>query len=323
VSTRLLCVLLLSASVLFCSTGLAQEAKKFHIGLLRADVPEDFVEAFRQGMRELGYVDGKDFVLEQRYADGQFDRLPEFAAELVRLKPDVIVTSSTPAMLAAKRATTSIPIVVAASGDPVASGAVAALSHPGGNITGLTIMTEELAMKRLELLKETVPRISHVGVLWNASNPIWAGVMRRIKETAPRIGLRPEIVKMNRPDELEKALAQVEKSHSDALLVLEDAALRGKANRIIEFAGKAQLPAIYGEKHWVSAGGMMSYGPNFAEMFRRAALYVDKILKGAKPGDLPVEQPTKFELVVNLKTAKALGITIPESILLRADEVIR
>jgi putative ABC transport system substrate-binding protein len=225
--------------------------------------------------------------------------------------------------MAAKRATNTIPIVIAASADPVASGFVASLAHPGGNITGLTLMNDELAIKRLEILKDTVPRISRVAVLWSTSNPTYARMIEKIKAAAPLIKLQVEVVKVASPEGLEQALSEVKKSHADAMFVFEDPVFRASSAQIVEFAAKNRLPAVYGGSEFVHAGGLMSYGPSHAEMFRRAAGYVDRILKGAKPADLPIEQPTKFELVVNLKTAKGLGITIPQSILLRADEVIR
>lgn len=293
-----------------------------HIGFLRAEAPDRLLDAFREGMRSAGYVEGKTVLIEAVWAEGKLDRLPDLAAELVRRKVDVIVTASTPATLAAKHATSTIPIVIASSGDPVASGIVASLAHPGGNITGQTLMLEEIAIKRLELLKEAVPRISRVGVLWSASNPVYVRIVRELELAAPRLKLQVHVVPVHDLGELDRALAHVSSSRCDGLYVFEDPVFRSN-RKVLDFAASAQLPAVYGGSEFVTIGGMMSYGPNTSEMFRRAADYVDRILKGAKPGDLPIEQPTKFELAVNLKTARALGLTIPDSILLLADEVIR
>ncbi len=300
-----------------------QATKVFHIGFLRPDAPDFLLDAFREGMRDLGYVEGKNFVIEQRWASGHYDELPALADELVQMNVDIIVTSATPGAMAAKHATNTIPIVIAASADPAASGVVASLARPGGNITGLTLMLDEVAIKRLEILKETVPRISRLAVLWSTSNPTHAPLIEKIKVAVPLIKLQLEVVKVASPERLDQALSEVKKSHADCMFVFEDPVFRASSAQIVEFAAKNRLPAVYGGSEFVHGGGLMSYGPSHAEMFRRAAGYVDRILKGAKPADLPIEQPTKFELVVNLKTAKALGITIPQSILLRADEVIR
>jgi putative ABC transport system substrate-binding protein len=321
---RALGILFLTLVALSPTMSMGDQATKvFHIGFLRPDAPDFLLDAFREGMRDHGYIEGKNIVIEQRWASGHYDELPALADELVRLNVDIIVTSATPGALAAKRATNTIPIVIASSADPVASGLVASLAHPGGNITGLTLMSDELAIKRLEILKETVPRISRAAVLWSTSNPTYTRMIEKIKAAVPLMKLQVEIVKVARPERLDPALSEVKKSHADSMFVFEDPVFRANATRIVEFAAKARLPTVYGGSEFVHAGGLMSYGPSHADMFRRAAGYVDKILKGAKPGDLPIEQPTKFELVVNLKTAKALGLTMPESILLRADEVIR
>jgi len=300
-----------------------QATKVFHIVFLQPDAPDFLFDAFREGLRDLGYIEGKNIVIEPRWASGHYDEVPALADELVRMNVDVIVTSATRGVMAGKRATNTIPIVIAASSDPVASGVVASLAHPGGNITGLTLMLDELAIKRLEILKETVPRISRVAVLWSTSNPTQAPLIEKIKAAAPLIKLQLEVVKVASPEGLDQALSEVKKSRADSMFVFEDPVFRANSERIVEFAAKNRLPTVYGGSEFVHAGGLMSYGPSHADMFRRAAGYVDKILKGAKPGDLPIEQPTKFELVVNLKTAKAVGIAIPQSILLRADEVIR
>jgi putative ABC transport system substrate-binding protein len=235
---------------------------------------------------------------------------------------DVIVTASTPAALAAKRATSTIPIVIASSGDPVAGGLVGSLAHPGGNVTGQTIMLEEVAIKRLELLKEAVPSLSRVAVLWSASNPIYAPIVKDIEGAAPRIGVQVRIIPVRGPDEIDAALARIKATHCDGLYAFEDPVFRS-SRKVLDFAASARLPAVYGGSEFVTNGGMMSYGPDTSQMFRHAAVYVGKILKGARPGDLPIEQPTKFHLAVNLRTARALGIQIPDAILVRADVVIR
>jgi ABC-type uncharacterized transport system substrate-binding protein len=324
VTRRVLGILLLALVALSPTASMGEQATKvFHIGFLRPDAPDFLLDAFRDGLRDLGYIEGKNIVIEQRWASGHYDKLPALADELVRMKVDIIVTSATPGAMAAKRATNTIPIVIASSADPVASGIVASLAHPGANITGLTLMNDELAIKRLEILKETVPRVSRVAVLWSTSNPTYARMLENMKAAAPLIKLQLEVVKVASPEQLDQALSEVKKSHADAMFVFEDPVFRANSSRIVEFAGKNRLPTVYGGSEFVHGGGLMAYGPSHADMFRRAAGYVDRILRGAKPGDLPIEQPTSFELVVNLKTAKALGITIPQSILLRADEVIR
>jgi len=314
-------LLFLAASV--SNAAIAQQPTKIpHIGLLRAESPDHLFYAFREGLRTMGYVDGESIVIDQRWAHGYLDRLPELANELVRLNVDVIVTASTPATLAAKHATNTIPIIIASSGDPVASGAVASLAHPGGNVTGQTIMLEEVAVKRLELLKEAVPKISRVAVLWSASNPVYVGIVKQLRTVAPRVKVQLLVIAVHSPDELDQAFAQIKRQHCDGLYVFEDPVFRSNG-KVIDFAATAKLPTVYGGREFVTAGGLISYGPNTAEMFRHAAVFVDKILKGAKPGDLPIEQPTKFELAVNLKTASVLGLVLPQSILLRADEVIQ
>ena len=322
-TARKLALSMLALVALLPGGSLAQQQTKLpHIGFLRAEAPDALFDAFRDGMERLGYVDGKTVVIEQRWANGYLDRLAQLATDLVRLQVDVIVTASTPGVLAAKHATTSIPIVIASSGNPVKTGIVASLARPGGNITGNTLMIEEIAVKRLELLKEAVPRISRVAVLWSSGNPVYAPIVREIEAAAPRIKVHTQVIAVQNPAQLDHALAQVRKSGCDSLYVFEDPVFRS-SGKVIDFATKKRLPAVYGGREFVVMGGMLSYGPDAAEMFRHAAVYVDRILKGAKPEDLPIEQPTKFELVVNLKTAKALGITIPQTILLRADEVIR
>ncbi len=279
-------------------------------------------EAFRHQLRELGYVEGQNIVIEYRWAEGRAERLPDLAAELVSLKVDVIVAGGTPAPLAAKHATGTIPIVMAAAGDPVGSGLVASLAKPGGNVTGLSARSPELAGKRLQLLEEVVPGLSRVVVLWNAANPYAALVVRETEAAARMLAVQVQFLEVRGPDDFETALPAVMKGRPDALILVEDPLTFRYRMRVADFAVRNRLPATYGYKEFAEGGGLLTLGPNLADMYRRAALFVDKILKGAKPADLPVEQPTKFELVLNLKTAKALGLTIPPSLLQRADQVI-
>ena len=313
----------------------AEPAGKVHrIGFLSPSSPSDpervaspFGErglaAFRQGLRDLGYVEGQNITIEPRWAEGRFERLPDLATELVRLKVDVIVSVVTQASLAAKNATRTIPIVMVAAGDPLGSGLVANLARPGGNVTGPSSMYADLAGKQLELLMKTTPKVSRVAVLWNPANAVWQAQMLRETEHAARaLGLQRQLLEARGPDELEEAFAAMSREHASALLVQVDVIFALHARRIADLAAKHRVPAMYGAREHVEAGGLMSYAPNVLDLFRRAATYVDKILKGAQPGDLPVEQPTKFELVINRKTAKALGLTIPQSLLQRADQVI-
>jgi putative tryptophan/tyrosine transport system substrate-binding protein len=313
----------------------AQPAGKvYRIGFLSPSSPSDperlaspFGEgglaAFRQGMRDLSYAEGQNISIEPRWAEGRFERLPDLAAELVRLKVDVIVSVVTQATVAAKNATRTIPIVTVAAGDPVGSGLVPNLARPGGNVTGPSSMYAELAGKQLELLMKTVPKVSRVAVLWNPANAVWQAQMLRQTENAARaLRLQRQLLEARGPDELEGAFAAMTRERASALLVQVDVIFALHARRIADLAAKHRVPAMYGAREHVVAGGLMSYAPNVLDLFRRAATYVDKILRGAKPGDLPVEQPTTFELVINLKTAKALGLTIPPSLLQRADQVI-
>jgi len=276
-------------------------------------------EAFRQGLNELGYVDGRNIVIEYRYAERKPERLPALAAELVRLKVDLILTAGDQGIRAAKEASQTIPIVVAIAGDLVGSGHVASLARPGGNITGQTAMGSELSANRLELLKTVFPKVSRVAILWNPNNAAIAGLKE--SEGAAR-ALRIQLVPLDvrRADDFESAFRAALLARVDALIAF--GGLVTHRARIVDFAAKNRLPAMYGNEDYMDAGGLMFYGPNVADMYRRAATYVDKILKGAKPSDLPVEQPTKFELVVNAKTAKALGLTFPPSFLPRVDRVI-
>ena len=267
-------------------------------------------------------MEGKNLVVERRFAEGRLDRLPEFAAELVRLRVDVIVIQGTPASLAAKSATSTIPIVFAANSDPVGAGIVNSLARPGGNITGTSLMASELSAKRLELLSAVAPRLSRIAILWDSSNP---GMALRVRETeiaAKQSGVALFSTGPSNAAELEAALTEPAKRRPDALLVTVEPFTRRHLARIIEFCGSHRIPSMFEESSYVEAGGLMSYGPDLREIFRRAAVYVDKILKGVKPADLPIEQPTKFELVINLKTAKALGLDVPPTLLARADEVV-
>ena len=280
-------------------------------------------EAFQQGLRELGYVDGANIVIEYRFAEGKFDRLPALAAELVQLKVDVIVAVVTQASLAARNATKTIPIVMAGVSDPAGSGLIANLARPGGNVTGTSSQTSEVVGKSLEFLKEAVPGIGRVAGLWNPANAVFQAQMLKEAETAAAaLKLQLKSFGARDADELDAAFAAILQERADALLVFADPFIVLHQARVVDFALKRRLPAIYGIKEYAAAGGLMTYGPNMEGQFRRAASYVDRILKGAKPADLPVEQPTQFELVINLKTAKALGITIPTTLLGRADQVI-
>ena len=278
-------------------------------------------EAFWQGLRALGYAD-QELAIESRWADGHVERLPELAAELVRLAPEVIVTGSVPAALAAKRATPTIPIVVTLMNDPVGNGLVASLAHPGGNVTGLSSMQEDTVAKEVQLLKTAVPSAQRIAVLFDPANPTHAGVLNTVREAAQSLHTGLLSIEARAPNEIDGAFSVMAREHADALVVLGGPLAMNQKSRIVELAASYKLPAIYYERELVMVGGLMSYGTDLRDVNKRAATYVDKILKGARPADLPVEQPTKFELVVNLKTAQALGLTIPPSILDLADEVI-
>jgi len=303
-----------------------QPAKVPRIGFLGV-LPHSAVaartEAFRQGLRELGYVEGKSIVIEYRSAQGKPDRLPGLAAELVRLKVDVIVTGGSAVTRAAKEATVTIPIVMAQDPDPVGNGFVASLTRPGGNITGLSNLSTELSGKRLELLKETVPRLSRLAVLGNSTNPGHARALSETELAAKALGVKLQYLDVLTPKDIETAFREASKGRADAVLELGGPVLLSQRTQVADLAVKSRLPAIYHRQDFVEDGGLMSYAPDINDLARRAATYVDKILKGAKPADLPVEQPMKFELVINLKTAQALGLTIPPLLLFRADKVIR
>ncbi len=295
------------------------------IGVLLVGFAPESEEAqqFRQGLRGAGYAEGRDVVIEWRSARGDYARVPELVVDLVKSKVEVIVVDSTVAARAAKRATSTVPIVMALVADPVGSGLVTNLAHPGANITGLSLMTGELAPKRLQLLKEMIPRTTRVAILWDPATPFHRRAVQDLKAAAPTMSIKLEFFAIYGPNDLSPAFSAAKRAHAQAVYVIESAFLGSHRDLLVSLATKGRLPVIYGERESVDAGGLISYAANFADMFHRSAGYVVKILNGAKPGDLPIEQPTKFELVVNLKTAKALGITIPESILLRADEVIR
>ncbi|HEY7321400.1 MAG TPA: ABC transporter substrate-binding protein [Candidatus Binatia bacterium] len=319
-----LCTLLFALSY----SASAQQPKKIpRIGVLSAFSPSSELsrlEAFRQGLRELGYIEGQNIVIEYRYGEGNRDRARELAAELERLKVDLIVAAGGSGLArVAKETTKTIPIIMTGGSDPIGAGLVASLARPGGNITGLTAITAELAGKRLELLKETLPRLTRVGVLWNPMDQGSDQGLKEIEIAAPTLGLEVRSLQVRNPSNFESAFKAAIAGQSRALQVLPSGLVNSQHNRIVEFATKSRLPTMFAGAAQVEAGGLMSYGPNAPDLYRRAATYVDKILKGAKPSDLPVEQPTKFELVINLKTAKQIGITIPPNVLARADKVIR
>jgi putative ABC transport system substrate-binding protein len=299
-------------------------SKTFRIGILSpvsAAAGRQFEGALVQGLGDVGYIEGKNVVIERRYADGQMDRVPALAKELIDLKVDVLLTAATAAILAAKKISSSTPMVFVAIPDPVGDGLVASLGRPGGNVTGLTMISGEISAKRFELLSELIPKGSRVALLYGGS----AGSTFQIEEAkraAKLLGRTLLLHEVTRPEDLQRAFADMLALKTTALMVTENPMLFGVRSQVAELAVKHNLPTVFGAGAYVDAGGLMSYGASYADLLRRAALYVDKILKGANPADLPVEQPTKFELVINLKTAKALGITIPRSILLRADRVV-
>jgi putative ABC transport system substrate-binding protein len=290
------------------------------VGLLSPS-PDFFLDAFRQGLRELKYIEGQNISLEYRSAEGRAERLYELAAELVRLKMNIIVTVTSPGVRAAKQATSTIPIVMAGADDAVEQGFVASLARPGGNITGTSWLNPELSGKRLELLKEAFPKLSRVAVLREAVGG--ASSLRATMETARILGVQLQILELRDPNELESAFAAMSRERAGALDVLPGLMITGYMRQIVDLAAKSRLPAIFPDERSVEFGGLMSYGPSLTELYRRAAIYVDKILKGTKPADLPVERPTKFELVINLKAANQIGVTIPPSVLARADKVIK
>jgi len=301
-----------------------QSAKIYRVGILNAGGPifPTNWSMFTDVLHKSGWIEGKNLVFEHRYAENRLDRLPELAAELIRLNVDLILALGTLAPLEAKRATASIPIVMANAGDPLGSGLVASLARPGGNVTGMSLMAPDLGGKRLELLKEIIPRLSLVAVLWNADNPYSALVFKETQTASQTLAIRIQSLEVRSENDLADAFEAARRQGPDALVAVEDPLTLSNRKLIADSAASQQLPAIYGLREFAAAGGLMSYGANLADLYRRAAAYVDKILKGAKPADLPVQQPTKFDFVINLKTAKALGIEIPPTVLARADEVI-
>ena len=323
---RRLAALATNSAIIFgAQSGNAQPlASPRHIGLLIvAPIGDKDVQMFRQGLRDAGYAEGRDVVIEWRSANGDYARIPQLAADLVQRKVDVIVVVTTRAAEVVKRLTSTIPIVLALVADPVGSGLVASLAHPGGNVTGLSLMSAELGAKRLQLLKETIPRLTRVAVLWNPDTPFHPKAITDLKAAAPSLSLELSFVSARTPDEFGPAFSEIMRLHAQGLYLIDDSIFYTHRMTLLALMSKARLPSCYSDRQLVEDGALMSYGANLGDMYRRSAKYVDKILKGAKPGDLPIEQPTKFELVVNRKTAKALGITIPESILLSADAVIK
>ena len=306
-------------------TEAQQPAKIPKIGCLAGGSPSGIApltDAFRQGLHQFGYVEGKNIAIEYRYAEGKFDRLPDLAAEIVHLKVDVIVVANDQAIRAVKQATATIPIVMVGPADPVGLGLIASLARPGGNLTWLSFASTELNGKRSELLKETFPKISRVSIL-RGTGPVSEQHMKESEVAAETLGIQVQSVHVQSPDDLEKAFSMITKSRAEALLIPRSPLVRTHATRITEFVEKRRLPTMYDDRLFVEAGGLMSYGTSTLDFYRRAAYYVDKILKGTKPADLPVEQPMNFELVINLKTAKQIGLTIPPNVLARADKVIR
>jgi putative ABC transport system substrate-binding protein len=324
-----LVVTLIAGMILACVLPVeAQQAKKVtRVGFLSSGSPEQFSDAysaFVQGLRDFGYVEGQNLIIESRWAEGKTERLPELAAELVRLKLDLIVsTGGTGTALTVKSTTTTIPVVFTAGGDLVRAGLIASLARPGGNLTGLSLLTVELGTKRLELLKETLPKVRRVAVLGNPTNPAYASQVREAVAAAKALALQLQILEAKGPEDFDSAFAAMTEKGAGALLVSTDATLYAQRERIVELAAKSRIAAIYEFKQFVEIGGLMSYGTNLTDVYRRLAVYVDKILKGAKAGELPVEQPTNFDFFINLKTAKALGVTIPPEVLARANKVIK
>src|SRR5215813_2173375 len=313
--------------LVFCGGAEAQQPKKVaRVGYLTGSslsANPDRIMAFRKGLRELGYVEAKNIVIEWRSAEENRDRERTLAVELTQLKVDVIVTGGGGSTRAAKEATSAIPIVMTNDGDPIGNGFVASLAHPGGNITGLSTVSPELSGKRLEVLKEIVPRLSRVAVLGNSTAPGNAQILKEVKVAAEALGIQLQYIEVQAPKDIETSFRAASKGHAEAALVRAGPVADSHRTQVVDLAVKNRLPGIYDRREFVDDGGLMSYGTNFAELSRRAAVYVDKILKGAKPADLPVEQPRKFELVINLKAATQIGLTIPPNVLLQADKVIK
>jgi putative ABC transport system substrate-binding protein len=320
-------VIALGAGLLAAPFPLAAETQKLHrIGFLgnsTAEAEANLTGPFREGLRDLGYVEGRNVAIEYRWANGDYKAFPRLIAELVSRNVEVIVTAGTPAALAVQRGAPKVPLVMVAVGDPVGTHLVASLATPGGNSTGLTSIAPDLEGKRLELLNEVVPKLAQVTLLVNSTNPFHVGSARQAEEAAERLGVKLQVVDVRTADELGRAFDVVTRARPDALLMLADRVFLHNRAAIVAFAARDRLPAVYPYRELVEAGGLMSFGPNYADMHYRAATYVDKIIKGAKPGDLPIEMPAKFELIVNLRTARALDLTIPQAVLVRADRLIR
>src|SRR6266550_1658650 len=321
-------ILVVTLVLFFGVAAEAQQSKKVQrVGILllvsTREATAHLVEAFRHGLRDFGYVEGRNITVEQRFGEGKVERLSDLAADLVRLNVDVIVAATPPAILAAQQAAKTVPIVMVATGDPVALGFVTSLARPGGNITGLTILSVELSGKQLELLTEIVPRASQIAVLWNPNSPDTKLAFKETQGTAKAQKLKLLSLTVQRGEDFDSAFQEASKHRPDALIVLQDALTFTNRKMIADLEAKRRLPAIFGLTEAVDAGGLMAYGPNRVDQYRRAAAYVDKILKGTKPADLPVEQPKKFEFIINLKAAKQIGLTIPPNVLARADRVIR
>ena len=315
-------LLLLTAPL---AAGAQPAGKVYRIGMLETRstiLNAANIDAFRQGLRELGYKEGQNLEIVYRSSDGHDDRFPDLASELVRLKVDLILTRGTPAALAARSASRAMPVVMAASGDPVGSGLVASLARPGGNVTGLSSGLTEPYAKRVELLREFLPRLTRLAAIFNMGNPSSVPQWHVVEATARSLGIEPQLLDVRRPEDLPRLFAAAAKQRAQALIVGLDGVTQSNLRPIAELAAKQRLPSIYAEKAYVKFGGLITYGASDYDMYHRAAAFVDKIFKGARPADLPVEQPTKFELVINLKTAKALGLKVPPSLLLRVDQVI-
>jgi putative tryptophan/tyrosine transport system substrate-binding protein len=323
-SKKVICLALSAILLALVLPTQAQQPKKVpRIGILSplSSSADDLLDAFRQGLRELGYVEGRNIVIEYRSAEGRNDRLPELAAELVRLKVDVLVTTGPAAVGAGKQATSTIPIVMGAVGDAVDFGFVASLARPGGNITGMSWLGPELNAKRLELLKEVFPKVVRVAVLWDPATP--KTYVRATEVAARSLGINLRVLEVAKSNEFDHAFATLTGDGAGALEVMPSTMFASQMRQLVDLAAKSRLPAIFPDERYAQAGGLLSYGPSFPEMYRRAATYVDKILKGAKPGDLPVEQPMRFEFIINLKAAKQIGLTMPPNVLARADRVIK
>jgi putative ABC transport system substrate-binding protein len=314
-----------AAAVWPCAVRAQQSARLPRVGYLFSFIPSEgrhLWDACVQGLRDLGYVDGRTILLEPRWAAGRHERLPALANELVRSGVEVLVAAATPAARAAKAATGTVPIVIVAVGEPVKAGLIASFSHPGGNVTGLSLLTPELSGKRLELLRDVLPNAVRVAVLMNPDNPVSTVFLEETQAAARIIGLELQRLDARNPEEITRAFAAAGQARADALIVFDDPVIWSYRTQIVGLAAARGLPAMYGYRDFVDEGGLMSYGPNRPDQYRRTAGYVDKILKGAKPAELPVEQPTRFDLVINRRTAKALGVELPATLLVRADEVI-